>query len=410
MRKTVALAVVIIIVLTTFTGCDRRIEINERVIVHAIGIDEADEGYEISIQIFAPSGTGVDTPIDTSKPNMKVVSKKGKTIMECLNECELILGQKIFLGLAEFVILGESMYERNLSKELEWVVKHSESNLGLVIAYSETSAKDILNVPLNEGTTSVETLYEVVTYSIKYGAAAKSDLLTVVNRLDDPMGSGIIPVLSIVQEEGGDSQGGNSSDGGTQDESSQGESSQEDSSQGGEGSSDSGSSSEHEQSTPHLEIKKTAILKDKKVAGFVNRDEISGILWLTNKIDKIRINVEFESGVKALDFENKKTKIRIINKKDKMIFSVDIVSEVSLMNFYSDKEKSQIREKCEEAIMKRCEMASKKVLEEINADGMDVAKYTKFYQPYIYRKYEKDFQTLLEALEVDVSVKCEIVN
>ena len=54
-----------------------RVNIEDRAIVHAVGVDKAGEDYEVSLQVFSTTQSGSNTPIDPSQPNMKVISAKG---------------------------------------------------------------------------------------------------------------------------------------------------------------------------------------------------------------------------------------------------------------------------------------------------------------------------------------------
>ena len=48
--------------------------ITDKSIVHAVGIDKADGGYSVTLQLFKPEAAGSDTPVDISKANFKNIT------------------------------------------------------------------------------------------------------------------------------------------------------------------------------------------------------------------------------------------------------------------------------------------------------------------------------------------------
>ena len=67
-------------------------EVADRVMVHAIGIDPVEDGYRVTLQVFSPASGGSETAIDPSQPNVSLVKGEGGSAAEAIHDCESRLG------------------------------------------------------------------------------------------------------------------------------------------------------------------------------------------------------------------------------------------------------------------------------------------------------------------------------
>lgn len=367
-----------------FTGCTPNVEIEDRAIVHAIGVDKSEEGYEVSLQVFATGGSGSDTPIDPSQPNMKIISGKGDTIYEGVKQCELILGSDAFIGHNKLILFGKSLYNEDMDKLLDWFRKENENYLGVTVAYSETSAKDVLNVPLTEGSSTIENLDDIMKYAVTSGETVECDLLRLTNDLALPMGEGLVPVISVVEEKGGQ-QGGKT--------------------EGGSGG--GGSSGKEQESVKHLRITKTAVLKDKKAVGIIDADEAAGVLWITGKMKKNAVMLSTEEQSFNAEIKKRYVKDEMELKDGKPVLNLRIYAEMRIAEDVGDDVKKEASQLAEKKILEQCRKAAEKLLDEYKTDGLNIAKRVKFYLPTVYKSFEQDFDRLISATEINIYVRCD---
>ena len=85
-----------------FSSVGNAMDIDERTLVHAIGIDLKDGKYDVSMQVFKTGGSGSDTPIDVSQSNMCVVKSSGKTVSEAL---DIAQNEKFLWGIYSLLYL-----------------------------------------------------------------------------------------------------------------------------------------------------------------------------------------------------------------------------------------------------------------------------------------------------------------
>lgn len=363
-------------VMLMLTGCTSAVDIDRRAIVHAIGVDMSDGMFEVSLQIFSPSGAGSDTPIDASKSNMRVVSAKGKTVYEGVKGCEYLLGSDIFIGHNKFILFGSSLYREDMRELLEWFKKENENYLGVTVAYCEESAKEVLSVPLTKGASAVENMVEVHEYAYKSGATVEGDLLVLLNKLEETTAGGLLPVFSIIEQEGGTDSGDGS---------------------------DSG-----QQKGKSLEIKKTAVLKNARAAGFLNHEEAAGVLWLTEEMEGNTVTVSSAGESFNLQLKEKNTKTKLRQENGKIIISCEINAEVSLAEEVNDKAKAEVCALAQQKIIADCKAAVDKTAGELGADALRIEKLTKFYAPSLFREYKADFERIIGSCGFEIEAHCKI--
>lgn len=377
--KKLVLCFITVLCAFSLCSCGSTTEINQRSIVHAVGIDKAEEGYEVSLQIFSPSGTGSDTPIDVSQSNTKVVAAKGKTIYEAVKACEYLLGGDIFMGHNKFIIFGSSLYNEDMTELLSWFAKENENYLGVTVGLAENDAKKVLDIKLTDGASAVENMQLIHEYAVKSGTTAEGDLVMLFNQLDESGGNGLLPVFSVSEKEKSD-QG----DGG-----------------GGEGD------TKKEQ---YLEIKKTAVLKDKKVVGFVNHEEMAGVLWLVDRMEKNMVTLEHEGEKFDAELECKMVSAKLYIKDGKPLIRCSIRAEVRLVEEVSAEIKEAVCHLSEKKILSDCEAAVSKTVGELGADVLRIEKLTKFYEPSLFREYEDNFSEIVRSTGFVADVECRLAN
>ena len=97
------------------SGCIPSVELNERAIVQAIGVDTVKGGYRVSLQIFSPGGGDGPTEINAGQQNAKMITAEGKTISDAIQQATLEQGRQIFYGHNRLLVIGESTVKKGIS-------------------------------------------------------------------------------------------------------------------------------------------------------------------------------------------------------------------------------------------------------------------------------------------------------
>ncbi|WP_309478918.1 Ger(x)C family spore germination protein [Brevibacillus agri] len=145
-------------------GCWNRKELNDLAICVGIGIDKAEHGYTVSVQVVDPG----EVAANKGKPGRAPValfSMNAPTVFEALRKMTTVSPRKIYMSHTRMLILGEAMAREGIAPVLDFVSRDHEFRTDFYIAVARgTTASSILKVitpleqiPSNELFASLET-------------------------------------------------------------------------------------------------------------------------------------------------------------------------------------------------------------------------------------------------------------
>lgn len=190
-----ALLCITLIAVFVFSGYNHSVEIQDRLLCHALGIDFSEGEFEVSVQAFKPSGAGSDTPVDITKSNIELVYGKGRTVSEALEECENQRGKEIFLGHLQLISLGSGVDLGQPEQLFEFCLKDRTVYLGVDICLSKTTASELMEVELSNDMLATENYIDVIEKNAEKSRTVRCRLLDLLNL--QPQGCALLPVLSV---------------------------------------------------------------------------------------------------------------------------------------------------------------------------------------------------------------------
>ncbi len=166
-----------VLLLTVFlSGCMQSVELKERGIVQAIGVDYDDGFCTITLQIFNPQSTG-QTSFDASKLNNKVIQVQGSSISDALRRATLQNGRKMFLGNNKIIVIGSETAQGGIARVLDYFDSSHETRPGTVVLIADGRAEEIVSAQINQGIVPANAIEMVVDQSLEDGSAVKSTLM-----------------------------------------------------------------------------------------------------------------------------------------------------------------------------------------------------------------------------------------
>ena len=115
------------------------IDIEKIAIVVAIGIDEIDDGYEVTAQIAVPQ-----TNETISASNDAMLTARGKTVFEAIENVGEISGWHEKLSFCDTIILGRAVAEKSATSIIDYLLLSERFENSTLVVVSDTTAKDIL--------------------------------------------------------------------------------------------------------------------------------------------------------------------------------------------------------------------------------------------------------------------------
>ncbi|MNZ45634.1 Spore germination protein B3 precursor [compost metagenome] len=133
------------IVLTLITtGCWNRKEVNEIVIATAMGIDKAEDGYFVSVQVVDPNeiapkkGAGGGTPITVYK-------EKGRTVFEAIRKMTKVSARKVYFAHLRMLLISEELARtEGIGKVIEFISRDHEFREDFYLAISRGGSAEVI--------------------------------------------------------------------------------------------------------------------------------------------------------------------------------------------------------------------------------------------------------------------------
>ncbi|MBM7619643.1 Ger(x)C family germination protein [Bacillus tianshenii] len=145
MKYLYTLFILLSVIAAFFSPMDKH-ELNEISFSFAMGVDYADGGYELSLQLINPAAIAGKTPIPNSP--YVVYKAKGKTIDTALERISVNLSRFIHLKEVEVIVISEKIAREGKIKDIAEYVMHSAqipANANMVIS-QDVNASDLLMV------------------------------------------------------------------------------------------------------------------------------------------------------------------------------------------------------------------------------------------------------------------------
>lgn len=397
------------------SGKYQKMDIDQRIIVHAIGIDITKDGkYEVTLQMLSEQGAGSNTPIDPSKPNSATVSQIADTIPVAIERCETDLGKKAFLGHTELILLGKSVDDIN--HIMDFAINNQGISLGTFMAYTDVTAKEILDIKITSGAYSGEVLKEIFEESKKNGTSTDCELIRHIDSIENTNGTTVMPIVRKIKDNkksleetenssSDESFGESKSDSKVKagNEKLEGGSSEESQSESGSGG---GGSQEAEVTAFYIDG--AVIIKNDKPQSVMTRDEVIGLSFLNNGIAEQTINAKLGDKLTAVRASSVKKSTFVSIKNDRVAVDVNLTVSYEYFLNYTEKEQKTAGEQITNSIYSYCQKAIDKALKEENADIFEIHSLLNHNDYVLYEEYKKNPEDILKMVDINVSIDPKI--
>ncbi|MGM0880392.1 MAG: Ger(x)C family spore germination protein [Bacillota bacterium] len=190
-----------LLLLFPLSGCWNRRELNELGISVGIGIDKAEKGYRVSVQVVNPGEVAAAKTSGNRTP-VTLYEATGDTIFEAIRKMTTISPRVIYLAHLRVLVFGESLAREGIENPLDHFSRDHEirTDFFIVIAKGST-AKDVLKVLTPIEKLPANKLYLSLVASQKVWAPTAT--VTLDELMTDIISEGKSPVLTAVKVTGG---------------------------------------------------------------------------------------------------------------------------------------------------------------------------------------------------------------
>lgn len=367
------------------TGCETG-QVQQRVVVHAIGIDKAEEGYEVSYQVFS-GGEGSDSgPVDANEDTVKTLLSQGSTLTFCEKSLELQTGKDVFFGDTELILVSEELKDEDITEYLQYF-RNADVFLGVNVCYCRGKAKDTVGAKLDQGAATAILLRDVVERAFTEGRACSSRIIEISNALAD--GESIaIPILSLERNESDTQQ------------------SKQPNGQQGQEESEAGSGAGQESTISDTTIGVFNSIMYSREGNLGEADEVTtqGVRLLKGNAEALAIETEVGGRRISVAVDEMKIKRSVEIRDSLPTLVIRISGQYDIRFAPPDMPEEEIIAATEEKILELCSLAAQR-MRETGADLVDLKKMLEKYYPEYAEKVTSGQAIGLCAYDIAAQLK-----
>lgn len=386
-----------------FSSFGSSMNINERALVHAMGIDPGENGgFKVTMQVFKISGAGSDTPVDVSQPNVEIIKGEGETISSAIEDARNQMGKDIFLGHLQLICFNPEIDFSNPDELFQFAIKDKNIYLGVDLCLSETTAEEVMNAQMTRGTTSAEAMKQILEVNIKNSETIKCEIIDMISTINTPQNI-LIPVMSVQQEEQSGQSGGQEQSGqsGGQEQSGQ--------SGGQEQGSQSGGQAQGGQSggqPPQIVVTSTAIIKDGKVLDTrLDAEQASGVAWLTQQAKQSSLVVSYNGELVNVRLTKDRNSVTIENRDGRVIYKTKLVLLAhTTKNMNTPDESAEMEKDVKGRMQEILNSAQQTAFYDSGADVFGIWRLLRHKYPQDYLKYKDDLQQIYSVTDFETEL------
>ena len=205
MTKIFRTAAVLVLALLTLglCGCANYIDLADRAIVQAIGIDYLPDkkAYRISMQYFNQSSEGGQNQIDKTQDNVLKSVGEGDNVFSAAKNASLLTGKDLLLSENRLIIIGKELRKYDLEQAMEFFIGNFHSHPQAYVAAAENTAEELLDIRFKEGSTSSQRLSDLIRNAASEGRCRYSYPYQVMTMLCTGTRSAFLPLLKAAELE-----------------------------------------------------------------------------------------------------------------------------------------------------------------------------------------------------------------
>ncbi|WP_341347805.1 Ger(x)C family spore germination protein [Paenibacillus sp. FSL H3-0469] len=367
MVKALAACIPILLLPMLLSGCWERKELNELAFVIALGLDKAEDGYLVSMQVVIPSSITSQSAGGSGGSGVPVVfySFKVKTVYESLRKFNLVSSRSPYMGHIRVLVIGEELARQGVGETLDVLKRSREPRMDFyVMVARKSTAANVLKVltpldrlPANKLFNSLDKSYRI---------SSRTIAVTLDEFIEDLIYEGRNPVLTGVEIEGDPEAGAGKSN------------------------------IERTNPDTRLRYKSVAIFKGDKLIGWMDDAVTVGYNYVIDNVTKNTGYFKDKNGslivMEALDTTTNR-KVKIIDGEPHIFLSVEALCNVQEIEgpdkIDTESKIHELELKTQERIVERMEAAVKNITERYNADVFGFGQL-------IYRKSPKIWSSVKE--------------
>ncbi|MEK5253178.1 Ger(x)C family spore germination protein [Paenibacillus sp. FSL F4-0125] len=369
------------------SGCWERKELNEIAFVLGIGIDKAEKGYTVSMQVVIPSAISSQSTGGGGGTGVPVVVYKFTvpTFYDAQRMLNLDSSRTSYLGHIRVLVIGEELARSGVGEILDVFKRSREARMDFyVMVARDTTASDVLNILTPMDKLPANKLFSSLDNS--YKDSAKTVAVTLDDFIENLLSLGENPVLTGVEVMGNPKDGEEKSN--------------------------------VERTTPkaRLEYHTVAVFRKDKLIGWLNEGETIGYNYINDKVTSHSGPIAGKDGkpivIEAIQASTKR-KVKIIDGEPHIYLNVKTLCNIeevqSTENLETENTIKRLEKETEERIIERMQNTVEQVNNRFNVDIMGFGQSIYHASPKAWTKLQqKKGDDYLKSLPIHYSASVVI--
>lgn len=388
--KKISIALVLSLVLSlSLSGCVRYVELSDRAIVQALGIDYIPERniYRISMQYFSQTSEGGQNQIDKTQPNVLKSVGEGDSILTAAKNASILSGKDLLLSENRLIIIGNELCNDDLMKTLQFFISNYHSHPKTYVCGAENTAEELIDIRFKEGYVSSQRLINLIENASSEGHTIADYAYQIMGSLCNSTGSAYLPRLKISEQK---------TDGTVPKES------------GGE-KKESGQEQETEKT---IVLDGSVVFSDKRKSGILDAVSCTGLQFLSNRMAEYSVTVNDNDNRSTITLFSVRTAITPgFNEKGELYFDISVTADGRFDErggiSETDTDKiMQIKTRTEREVTALMEKAVTDIRENCRSDIFGLEKALRHSYPRFVAENKESITDILLSAPCAIKVKC----
>lgn len=366
--RTWFLLVAVLLGFVMIPSCREKSQINNRVVVTAVGIDDAaEEGCALSIQ--AIEALKIAGSLTNQEDNATgLYQTQGETVSSAMKSFVTQTGRNTYLMQNRAIVLSmDQIQKQPLQTTLDYFLRNTESRPGVYLAVSRGSPDEVLGIKTSSYTIPSEYLVTLLREGQRWGYSAGTTLLD-AERAFSGMFDAYLPIVRV------------------------------------EGEGDDAS----------IQMDGTAVFREGSFVGELNAEETRGLLFIQNAIEKGAVILEREEGPPVtLELQKSRTKISLERTRDTAAFTIRVTAKAEIAE-ESDGDSlaagnlQELSRELEQSIEQEVRAAVEKTVMDYGCDVFGFGRRIMQKEPGLIRGEEDEWPQKLKECAYHIVVDAEI--
>lgn len=367
----------VILTLFSVTGCKgTKTEIENLAVVMATGYDQLPGNkYLLTVQVLNPQkqsygasgmekGGGVQAAADVI-----IYSDIGYSPAEAVDHLSTRIGKNLFFAHNKYTVIGRELAEAGLAPLIDSLLRGYVTRPDIPILVTKGKAADIVSSITNDDKIPANTVYRLIRQQLIIGYAPVQTRMNFANKLSSKTSAPTAGVINLNKNMDGS-----------------------------------------------FEMEGTAVFKNDKLIGFLNKNQTRGVQWINGKVKAGNLVIPFQND-KIISFEilDSSSKVEAIKKNDSVMMQISIKEKANIREMTgkldpmeNEKIMDELSKVQNEAIKKEVKEALFTAQKELNADIFDFGEIVHKIYPKEWVKMEKSWQDIFPSIEVKVMVNSSL--